>query len=199
MPTLFQRLASRDGEAFGEICRRFRGKLLAFAKYRVRREPDLCPIYDEEDAVGSGLRFMWIHLMQGVVVPPDGVDEFMRLARTIIARQITAKLRELRADKRSPSVNGDVHGGFQFQGDYVPDDLDLCPSDLTGAEAKAVSEDLERWLLDLLGPGLREIAESRLKGKTIDQIAKRRGKSRRTIERMFQEIRAIWASAMRDL
>ena len=192
--TLFQRLADRDGEAFGEICRRLWDKLLAFARYRIRREPDLCPVYDEEDAVGSGLRFMWIHLMQGRVVPPDGVDDFLRLARTIIARRITAKRRELRAGKRFPSVNGDVHGGFQFQGRDVPDDLDLCPSDLTGPEAQAISADLERWLLDLLGPELREIAEARFEGKSIDRIAERRGKSRRTIERMLQEIRAIWAA-----
>jgi DNA-directed RNA polymerase specialized sigma24 family protein len=198
MPTLFQRLAVRNGEAFGEIWRRLRGKLLVFAKYRVQREADLCPVYDEEDAVGSGMRIMWVRLMQGHVVPPDGVDEFLRLARTIISRRITAKLRELRADKRSPSVKGNVHGGFQFQGRFVPDDLDLCTYDLTGPEEKAVFEDFERWLLGLLGPWLREIAEARLEGRTIDQIAKRRGKSRRAIERMFEEIRAIWSSALRD-
>jgi hypothetical protein len=55
LPTLFGRLADRDDEAFGEICRRFWGKLLAFARSRVRREPELRRFYDEEDAVGSGL------------------------------------------------------------------------------------------------------------------------------------------------
>jgi hypothetical protein len=134
MPTLFRRLASRDGEAFGEICRRFWGKLLAFARSRVRRKPELRRIYDEEDAVGSGLNLMWLRLMKGLVVPPDGVADFMRLARTMITRRITAKLREERAAKRHPSVNADADEGFRFQPGYMPDDLELWPTGLPGPE-----------------------------------------------------------------
>ncbi len=37
MQSLFQRLRSRDGEAFGEICRRLWVELLVTARYRVRR------------------------------------------------------------------------------------------------------------------------------------------------------------------
>jgi DNA-directed RNA polymerase specialized sigma24 family protein len=199
MPTLFRRLADRDGEAFGEICRRLWDQLLVTARFRIRRHPELVPVYDDSDAVGSGLRLFWLRFMQGHVVPPDGVDDFLRLARVIIRRRITAKLRELRAAKRSPSVDVDADPELGLQGPYPPDDMNLWPSGLDEPDTKIVLEDLERWLLSLLGSELNEIAEARIDGKTIDQIAKRMGKSRRTIERMLQDIRAIWSSARRDL
>ncbi len=76
---LFQRLRGRDGEAFGEICRRL------WASCSLRRDivcaqPELGPVYDEEDALASTLSLMWIQFMEGRTVPPDGVDEFLRLA-----------------------------------------------------------------------------------------------------------------------
>ncbi len=40
---LFLRLAGRDPAALGEIWLRFQGRLLAFARYRVRSHPELCP------------------------------------------------------------------------------------------------------------------------------------------------------------
>jgi hypothetical protein len=81
----------------------------------------------------------------------------------------------------------------------VPDDMDLWPSGLNGPDTDVVSKDLDQWLLSILGSELCEIAESRISGNSIDQIAKRRGKSSRTIQRMLYEIRAIWNSALRDL
>jgi DNA-directed RNA polymerase specialized sigma24 family protein len=199
MQSLFQRLRSRDGEAFGEICRRLWDELLVTARYRVRRQPELGPVYDEEDALASTLSLMWIQFMEGRTVPPDGVDEFLRFARTIIGRRIAAKARELRAAKRSPSANEDSHGGSGFQGHDAPDDLDRWPAGLSNSDCEIVSKDLHRWLLSLLGRELGEIVEYRIDGKTIDQIAKRMGKPRRTIERMFHEVRLIWLSAQRDL
>jgi len=199
IPKLFQRLTVRDGEAFGEICRRYWGKLLAFAEYRVRRAPELCPTYDGEDGVGSGLNLMWMRLMQGVVAPPDGVDDFLRVARTMIDERIKARAREQRAAKRRPPGKMNSGADLRGQGFYAPDDLDLWPSGMNGPETEVVSKDLDQWLLSILGPELGEIAESRMSGKSIDQIARRRGKSPRTIERKLQEIRAIWNSALRDL
>ncbi len=37
------------------------------------------------------MRAMWETLLVKDLAPPDGVDDFMRLARTLIARRITAK------------------------------------------------------------------------------------------------------------
>ncbi len=196
--TLFQRLATRDRGAFGELCRRFRGKLLAFARCRVRREPELRPIYDEDDAFSSGTRLMWQKLMAGELVPPDGLDAFLRLARTIIAGRIRYRAHELKAGKRHRSVKADDDGVFPPLGTSVPDDLDLLASDLPAPEVSVFLEDDYRWLMSLLGPELRQIVELRTMGQTIDRIAERQGKSRRTIERMFQEIRGIWEDAQRD-
>ena len=198
LPTLFQRLALRDREAFGELWRRIRGKLRAFARFRVRREPDLRPIYDEEDAIDSGARIIWLKLIAGDLVPLDGLDDFLRLARTIVAGRIRNKVRELGARKRHVPENGDDDGIFRVQATYVPDDLDLLACDLPPPEASLMFNDQYSWLIGLLDRDLQQVAELRLVGKTIDQIAEKQGKSRRTIERMFQEIRAIWGAALRD-
>jgi hypothetical protein len=96
-------------------------------RFRVRCQPELGGVYDDEDAVGSGLELMWIQFMEGRVIPPNGIDGFLRLARTIIGRRIAAKARELRAAKRSPSANEDIDGGSGFQGHYAPDDLNRWP------------------------------------------------------------------------
>jgi AraC-like DNA-binding protein len=45
---------------------------------------------------------------------------------------------------------------------------------------------------------LREVAEDRfLLGLTLEEIAKKRGLSPRTVSRMFQDIQAIWQEAAR--
>ncbi len=187
IPTLFQRLTCRDAEAFGEICRRLWGRLIAVARSRVRREPDLCPVYDEEDALNSGLNLMWQSFLTDNLVPPDGLDDFLRLARTFIVRRITHKLRQVRSTKRQPA-------GWV----YVPDDLDIFACGLPRPEVELISNDMVNWLLSLLCREARAIVELRLEGNTIDQIAEPRGKPRRNIERMFQEIRATWTDAQRD-
>ena len=143
------------------------------------------------------MRYIWIHLGQGKIVPPDGMDDFLRLRGTIIAGRIKAKVRELKAAKRFPStVDGDR--GIRYQGRFVLDDLDLWPSNFDRIERMSVDQELDRWLLSILGDELRGVAEDRIEGLTIDSIAQRRGKSRRTVERRLQEIRAIWEQALRD-
>jgi RNA polymerase sigma factor (sigma-70 family) len=197
MPTLFERLAALDPDAFGEIYRRCRTRLLHFASYRVSHEAVLQPTYDAEDAMESGMRDMWIRLGRAKIIPPDGMDDFLRLARTIIAGRIKAKVRELKAAKRFPST-ADGDGDIRYQGRFVPDDLDLWPSNLDKIERMSVDGELNRWLLSILGDELRGVAEDRIAGLTIDSIAQRRGRSRRTVERRLQEIRAIWEQALRD-
>jgi DNA-directed RNA polymerase specialized sigma24 family protein len=196
--TLFRRLANRDAEAFGELCRRFLDKLRAFARYRLRNQPELDPLYDEEDAVISGLNLLWERLMRNKLVPPDSLDDFLRLARTLIARRITARVRRLNAKMRRPGANGTTGRDLSFDGPHVPDDLDLYVCDLPPPDVSTIAKDEVEWLMSLLGKKWRAIAELRWEGKTVDEIVVIRRKPRRTIERMFQQIHEIWTKAQRD-
>jgi DNA-directed RNA polymerase specialized sigma24 family protein len=198
MPGLFKRLAVGDREAFGAIAIHLWGQLRAIARYRLKNKPQLRPIYDEDDAVGSGLGLMWSGIMEGTMRPPDGIDRFLGLARTIIARRIKDQARKLGAAKRDPTLHGDLDWSSGPLGTHVPDDLNLYECGLPPPVVEAAAKDEFRWLRTILIPEEREVVDLRVSGASIAQIAERREKSVRTIERMFEEIRKKWAEAMRE-
>src|SRR5579883_3389962 len=123
MAELFRRLAARDHRAFNEIVTHLWGRLRAIAKVRLKHQPRLAAAYDEEDAVQSGVTRMWEAILAGQQSPPDGVDEFLRLARTIIARRIMARARAERTGKRNPASNPEPAWSAGPLGPYMPDDL----------------------------------------------------------------------------
>ncbi len=198
MPGLFKRLAARDRDAFGEIARHVWGQLRAIARYRLKNKPQLRPIYDEDDAVGSGLGLMWSGIMEGTMSPPDGIDRFIGLARTIIARRIKDQTRKLGAAKRDPTPHGDHDWSSGPPGAHVPDDLNLFECGLPLPDVEAAAKDEILWLRTLLSPEERKVVDLRVNGASIARIAKKREKSVRTVERMFEEIRKKWREAMRE-
>lgn len=198
MTELFRRLADREAGAFGEIAARLWRQLCGSARRRLRQGPELDGIYDEEDAVQSGMSYMWRGILEGRMAPPDGVDSFLRLARTIVLRRIASHARDGRVARRHPDPSG-AHewttGPFQR---YVPDDLSLYECGLPGPEAGLIAREESMWLLSLVDPVVRDIAEGRLQGLTITEIAVKYGSSRRTIERVLREIMRIWTDALRE-
>jgi hypothetical protein len=199
MAELFRRLAMLNQSAFGEIATRAWDMLRSIARRRLAREPELTGIYDEEDAIQSSLTIYWLGLLSGKLPPPDGMDGFLRMARTIIARRIRATARAQGAQKRNPTPNAEEMWSIGTLYWLVPDDVDLLAFSLPSAEAEAIAADQTRWLLSLLGWELREVAEDRfLYRRTVDEIAAIRRKSRRKIERMLSDIRTIWYDAHRN-
>ena len=67
-------------------------------------------------------------------------------------------------------------------------------SEPTPAEAAVLNEVLERRLLTLPEPELRQIALAKLEGWTNREIADRRGCTERTVERKLERIRARWTA-----
>jgi DNA-directed RNA polymerase specialized sigma24 family protein len=197
---LFQRLAAREKAAFGEIAMRLRDQLRRFARLRLKRNPELSAIYDEDDAMQSGLGVMWNGILTGTLAPPDGIGSFLRVARTIVGRRITAKARAERAAKRDPTANAPPDwrtGPFYW---LVPDSVDLFQIGVPSDEAKAIAKNTTFWLLELLGPALRGVAEDRfLNGMAVAAIAAKHETPLRTVERMIQDIRTIWHDEARRL
>ena len=198
MADLFQRLAAREAAAFGEIATRLRDRLRWTARRRLKREPELSAIYEESDAIQSGLGHMWKGILAGTMAPPDGVDSFLRGACMIIVRRIGARARAERAAKRDPTPNRERDQASRTLHGPVPDDLDLLESRLMGPEAERIAHEELQWLLSLIDPVVRDIAEGRLRGLTVAEIALKRGRSTRTIERVLGEVLKIWLKALRD-
>ncbi len=196
MAELFRRLAARDHRAFNEIVTHLWGRLRAIAKVRLKHQPRLAAAYDEEDAVQSGVTRMWEAILAGQQSPPDGVDEFLRLARTIIARRIMARARAERTGKRNPASNPEPAWSAGPLGPYMPDDLNVFQCGRPGPEAEAIARDQTEWLLSLVDPSVRQIAAWRLDGFTVNEIATISGRPRRTVQREFARIRKIWRRAL---
>ncbi len=198
MSELFRRLLAHEAAAFGQIVTRLRDRLLPAARRRLERKPDLRAVYDEEDAFQSAMSLIWFRILSGDMDPPGGLNDFLRLARTIIGRRITAKARAEGARKRNPTPNEEATGSAESLDEYIPDGVGVFRSSLPAPEAQAIAEDETRWLLGILGWKLREVAEDRfLDGLTIDQIARRRGISPSTVARRLGEIEEIWKAAVR--
>ena len=197
---LFRRLAAREKEAFGEIAMRLRDQLRQFARKRLERNPELSAIYDEDDAWQSGVSAMWNGILAGNLAPPDGIGSFLRIARTIIGRRITAKARAERAAKRNPNANAPpdwMTGPFHS---LVPDDVNVFRLDESLREAQMIAEDTTMWLMSLLGPKLRHVAQERfLYGKSLEEISAKTGIPVRTVKIMIEDIRGIWQDAARGL
>jgi ECF sigma factor len=77
----------------------------------------------------------------------------------------------------------------------VPDDLDLFKSSLLPAEVLAISREVTERLIDLLQPDLQTLVRMRLDGRTIAHMAAVFGASPRSVDRMLEMIRKIWASS----
>src|SRR5262249_7315438 len=154
--------------AFDEIVHRLRDRLLRSARRRSERKPEVRAVYDEEDAFQSAMSIIWFRILAGDMDPPGGVDDFVRLARTIIRRRITARERAEGACKRNPTPNEAATGSAGPLDEYIPDGVSVFRSVLSAPEAQTIAEDETRWLLNILGWKLREIADDRfLDGLTI--------------------------------
>jgi hypothetical protein len=124
------------------------------------------------------LSVVWLCILGGSTDVPGGVDDFLRLARTLIGRWITAEARRERADKRNRTPNEEAPGSTGSLDQYVPDGVSVLQSSLPRPEAETIARDETQWLLRLLDPNLRRFAESRfLDGLTVEQIGLRTGPS----------------------
>jgi FixJ family two-component response regulator len=63
---------------------------------------------------------------------------------------------------------------------------------------EATARDEIRWLRTLLSPKERQVLDLRTDGASNRRIVRELGLSVRTVERMFEEIRAKWAAALRE-
>jgi hypothetical protein len=206
MPGLVRRFfRDRQLDGLGEIVRRFYPRLRALAKRRLERERIAESLYEPDEALNSALSKMILLVLSGRVESIDGVDGFWRLYRKILAWKIMTASDRLDALKRGgPGIRKTSRSVVAAEGsdeatgpaaDAVPDDLDLFKSNLLPADVMAISSEVTERLIDLLQPDLQSVVRMRLDGRTIPQMAAVFGVSPRSVDRMLEMIRRIWASS----
>jgi flagellar biosynthesis/type III secretory pathway chaperone len=206
MPELVRRFfQGRQLDGLGEIVRRHYSRLRDLARRRLEREQIAEAVYEPDEALNSTLDKMIRLVLSGRVESIEGVDGFWRLYRRILAWKImTASDRHDALKRGGPGIRKVTRNGEHIEdldeapatlSALVPDDLDLFKSNLFPAEVLAISKEVTDRLLELLQPDLKTIVRWRLDGRTIPYMAAALGVSPRSVDRMLEMIRRIWASS----
>lgn len=151
--------------AAGALYERYAGRLRAVAAGG--HDAALC---DPEDIVQSAFRSFLVSAAQGGYHVPDEKDLWALLV-TVVLNKRRSHVRHATAAKRMP-------GGRDA----------VTPPPRTGDGDPAVALEA-REILEHLPPPEREVAELRLAGYSVDEIAGRLGRARRTVERNLQSCR----------
>lgn len=116
--------------------------------------------------------------------------DLWQILRINAMRRASDRFRTEGAAKRG---GGRAAGETQRPSKRVDVDLDRLPSRLDDPQfTSMMSEECLRLLAALQDNELEQVAKWKLEGLTNDQIAADLGYSRRTVQRMLQNIRAIW-------
>jgi len=129
-------------------------------------------LYDADDVVQSAFRTFITSADNGLYELPDGRDLWGLLV-VIALNKLRSRARYDAARKRRPLEN---RAGVAL--------ADVSAADAEGSEVVDVRDALER-----LSPAERELVEMRVAGHVVDDIARRVGRSKRTVERQLQSCR----------
>jgi hypothetical protein len=208
MPGLVhQFLRARATNALGQIVTRYYRRMRALASRYLERDDLPEAFYEPDEALNSTVDRMIRLVLSGRVESIEGVDGFWRLYRKILARKVSAACDRYDAQKRGgPGARKrSRHGPFarNSSGEMAripatgipPDDFDLFQSNLPPADVQAISNETSEQLIDLLEQEHKVVVRMRLDGYTIPQMAAALAVSPRTINRMLETIRGIWASS----
>jgi hypothetical protein len=147
-------------------------------------------VADEEDIALSAFHSLCRGAREGRFPKLANRDNLWSILVFITAQKTADRIAQELAQKRGGGrVRGHSAVGNAGQGLGFDDLLGKEPGPVTLA---LWAEEYER-LLDQLGhPLLRDIAQLRVEGFTVDEIAAKLGRARRTIARKLELIRKIW-------
>lgn len=153
------------------------------ALVRARYSADLARVVDPEDIVQSAFRRFFRQLADPAYAIPAGEDLWLLLVTITLNRLRSAEThhraskRDLRRTSDAPLVEA-----------IAPSSVAANPEgDLVVGET-----------LDRLAPRYREVVLLRLEGYGVAEIAERLGRSHRTVERLFEEVRQRLGDLLHD-
>jgi RNA polymerase sigma-70 factor (ECF subfamily) len=175
--SLLEQCRRGDQDAATQLYARYVERLQHLAKTRCSAQLARC--LDAEDIVQSVFRTFFRGVRQGYYDIPEGED-LWKLLLVIALNKIRAKGSFHLAAKRDVRLTQTMEG----HAGYV--------------EAQAATDNGDQPLMRLviqesleqLDPRQREMVELRLQGHDINEIADKTGRSKRTVERNLQEVRA---------
>ena len=162
-------------------------RLVALARKKLRGAPR--GTADEEDVALSAFDSFFQGIEQGRFPQLSDRDDLWRLLVALTARKACDLLRREGRHKRGGGRTPDPGPARPGEPDPLGQVLGREP---TPEFAAQVAEECQR-LLALLGDReLEEVALAKMEGYTTEEIARRQGRTTRTVERKLRLIRDIW-------
>jgi RNA polymerase sigma-70 factor (ECF subfamily) len=171
--SLLQRLRRGNSDAATELYHRYAGRLRALAE--VRCSANLARRLDADDIVQSVFRSFFREAQNGYYDVPAGED-LWKLLLVIALNKIRAQGAFHLAAKRDVRLTTSVDGLEAALG--------------PGNEPSVLLQLVVDEALERLDDRQREVVELRLQGHEVAEIADKTGRSKRTVERSLQDIRA---------
>lgn len=174
--SLLRRFRTGDQDAATAIYVRYARRLQSLAARQAG--DDLSPRFDAEDVVQSVFRTFFRRASAGYYEVPAG-EELWRLLLVLSLHKVRDLAVHHRAQKRDVSRTWSVDNADSPAGELTADDR-LAYDSLRLVVAGLVSD---------LPESNRRIVDLRIEGHEVDEIAKRSGRSKRTVERTLQQFR----------
>src|SRR6516165_10798946 len=183
--TLLRRFQRGEAGAATLLYLRYAARITSLAW--TQRGPDLASRFDPDDIVQSIFRTFFRRAAEGHYDVPEGED-LWKLFLVIALQKIRDACSFHRAAKRDVRTTRSIEASDNLG-------ATLLGQDETGlAELKMVVDEL----LGGLPATQRVIVELRIDGFQVDEIARKTGRSRRTVERGVQEFRAQLGAILRE-
>jgi hypothetical protein len=176
-------LQAGDPAAVQQLWQRYFHRLVGLARARLAGAPRC--VADEEDVALSAFDSFCRNAERGRFPELTDRDGLWRLLVILTARKAGHLRRDLTRLKRGGVAQ--IVGGA--------DDRDLLQEVLSrepDPAFAALAADQHSHLMSLLKDDLREVAQLRMQGESIEEIATRRGIVGRSIKRKLELIRELW-------
>jgi RNA polymerase sigma-70 factor, ECF subfamily len=175
--SLLEQCRQGDQDAATQLYARYATRLQRLAQCQTSAKLARC--LDAEDIVQSIFRTFFRGVRQGYYDIPEGED-LWKLLLVIALNKIRAKGSFHTAAKRDVRMTQTLNGS-----DAAPENYARADDGNQVLMGLVIKESLER-----LDVRQREMVELRLQGHDINEIAEKTGRSKRTVERNLQEVRA---------
>jgi RNA polymerase sigma-70 factor, ECF subfamily len=180
--SLLARLRGGQQDAATQLYLRYAQRLRALVRARV--SPRLSRLLEPDDIVQSVFRRFFRRVLQGDYDVPPG-EELWGLLLVIALNKIRTEEAYHRAGKRDVRLSAPAPDPAQLEG--RPDEdtvhLQVCVEDALGQ----------------LPAPYRAVVELRIQGYEVAEIARLCGRSKRTVERILQEVRARLRQLLLDV
>jgi DNA-directed RNA polymerase specialized sigma24 family protein len=193
---LLEGLKASDDAAAQSLWKRFCDRLVRLAGQKLRHTRRR--VADEDDIALSAFNSQCVGARRGRFAAPANRDGLRGLLVFITAQKVADQIAHERRQKRG---GGRVRGESALAGDPRTNHEGGFNRVLSQSPGPATlnvwAEEYARRLDQLGDETLRQVAELRMQGYKVQEIAERLGLARRTVHRKIDLIRKVWLAEVR--